>query len=443
MRSLKFLIVICFLVCIVMNTMGCAKETEESTPIISIILYGKHANSQCFDVKLETTIQQIYSSFGNLGIIVIDGVPSLLRDDSSTGIFGCYDTEYINQSKKICMKNNLLWKRDYLGSQVKKIIDELNLCKADNPEVDTLKALCVAVEALNTIENSMETKVKKEIIILDTGLCTSGTMNFINSDYLELFSYEGKLWEEDTMNEKVFDIINQLDSGAEIPNLQGISVTWYGLGQVSEPQHFLSKLGIQNLQYFWGEFLSKAGALPSERPNTDEKYGIFISTSAYGSMESDQYVTPIQWNVTDNNEGSVRPELLEQKINFVRNSDAYLSQEEEETVKCYTSVLQNYPNEKVLLVGTTSSYSGGSIALSEQRAEKVKQTMVKLGIPESCISIIGLGYSPNFCRNDSPHGQFEESIAKENRAVLILTRSSSKAQKILSNNKCNSSDTSL
>lgn len=436
MKSLKFIIFICLVVCIVMNTTGCRSAIEEKTPIVSIILFGKHANSQGFDVQLQTTIQQTYSSFGNLGIIVVDGDPSLLHDDSSMGIFGCYDAEYLENSKKLFKKNDILWKKNYLNPQVKKIINELDVCKADNPEVDTLKALCTAVDSLNSIENSMGTSVKKEIIILDTGLCTSGTMNFLAPEYLELFSYDGKLWEEEIMNDKVFELINQLDNRAEIPNLNGISVTWYGLGQVSEPQPSLSKLGIQNLQYFWGEFLSRAGALHTDKTNADEKYGIFISTSTNGSIESDQYVTPIQWNINDNSEVSIRPELLEQKINFVRNSAEYLSKEDEEALKHYTSVLQNYPNEKVLLVGTTSSYSGGTIdpiELSEQRAEKVKQTMVKLGISESCISIIGLGYNPNFCQNDSPNGQFEESIAKENRSVLILPSDSSKVQEILSN----------
>ncbi len=439
MKLLKYLIFVFVFACIVTNITGCDNDGEvdinEKQPVVSIILSGKHANSKHFDVQLETTVKQVYSSFGNIGIITIDGNPTLIRDDTSTGILGCYNADYIKESKKAYKKNNRFWQREYIGSQTKKVIDELNKCNADDPEVDIVQALCTAVDSLNTIENSMETSVKKQIVVLDTGLCTSGIMNFLDQEYFELLNYEGKLWEDNTMNTKVSERIDYLESQAEIPNLKGISVTWYGLGQVSEPQPNLSKLGIQNLQYIWGEFLSKAGASPSDKENADERYSIFVPTSSYGAVKSDQYVTPILWKHKEG-EPRTKSEFPEQKVNFIRNSDKYLSSEEKKKVEdYYTSVLQGCSDEKVLLVGTTSSWDDGPLDskdLSERRAERVKNTMIQLGVLDDCISTIGVSYNTAFCQDDSPNGRFEESIAKENRSVLILSYDSPKAQKILS-----------
>lgn len=168
MKYFKFFILIIAFIAIVMNITACGRTVEENTgtPVVSIILYGKHANSQCFDVQLETSVQQVYASFGNMGIIVVDGNPSLLRDDDSAEIFGCYNAEYLKKSIEIFNNNNVIWQRDYLMPQTEKMIEKLDECKADDSEVDTLEALCTAVDSLNAIESSMGTKVKKELIIL-------------------------------------------------------------------------------------------------------------------------------------------------------------------------------------------------------------------------------------------------------------------------------------
>lgn len=428
MRKLKLSILIFLFVFIPVNISGCNENREEDIPIVSIILFGKHANSQCFDVQLESNIQRVYSSFGNIGIVVVDGAPSLLRTEESRNILGCYDADYQKESRKLYDDNNIMWQKQYLKKQTREITEALEVCKADDDEVDTLGALCTAAEALNTIEGSMGTSVKKEIIILDTGLCTSGALNFQKPEYLEVLGYDGKLWEDDIMMTKVSGLINHLEKQAEIPNLKGINVTWYGLGQVVEPQQLLSKLGTQNLQYIWGELLSAAGALPPDIANVDEKHGMFVSTSTYGVMESEKYVTPIQLDV---NVSLTTPEIPEQKIKFVKNSDEFLSPEEEDAINIYAVALKNYPDEKVLLIGTTSSWNGGSLELSEKRSKKVKDSMIKFGISENRISIVGLGYNPKYCRHDSPDGQFEESIAKENRSVLIVLYDSPKAQEVL------------
>lgn len=433
MKSLRYGFYMIILCCIVLCNTGCEKtDVSEMTPTALIILAGNHANSCCFDVELSGTISEVYSSFGNIGIVVVDGVPEPLYEKDHTNFVGCYSADYLSESKEQYITNDAFWEKDYFYPQIKKLTGELNVCQADDPEVNTLEALHTAVEMLNTIENSMGTSIKKEIIVLDTGVCTEGAVNFQNSEYLELLSYEEMLCENDAMKDKVDELILDLNRRAEIPNLEGISVTWYGIGEVSEPQEPLSRVRNQNLQYIWGELLTKAGASPSNKINADEKYGIFVTVSTHESMTSGQYVTPI---ILDKDCGDVveKPELPKAEVYFQANKDELLFPEKiDDTLEPYITAFQKNEGCRILLIGKTSSYNGGSVELSQKRTERVKKAMIKNGISEESIITIGVGYNLEFCKNDSPKGEFEEEIAKMNRSVIILQYDSQEAQDILS-----------
>lgn len=424
-----FFVAVFFLLALIMS--GCSSPLEE-TPTVLVILTGNHANSQKFDVQLNSIVQNVYSSFGNVGIVVVDGNPTLLYNEDTGEITGCYSIETLTKSKKSYSLNRTTWEREYLAPQVASFGKAFDESIADDPEVDTLKALKVAEEALNTIEASMGTEVKKQIVVLDTGLCTTGALSFLQPNCLALLMNEKKLWLDETKVEEVSLLVNSLDDAAEIPNLSNITITWYGLGKTGYPQHNLSNLNIQNLQYLWGEILKKSGATPSCVPGTDAEYGIFVSTSASDSISSEQPVTlVIDWAVTT--EENI-PKLTEEMLGFEPNSSSFRSETQvDEVLLPYASNLMNYPDMEILLVGTTSSWNGGSISLSEERAEKVREKLVQAGVPEERIKMIGLGYNLVFCQNDTPDGTFVETIARENRAVFILPYNSEKAQIALAN----------
>lgn len=171
-RFFSLFVAVFFLLALMLS--GCIssdKELSEEIPIALVVLAGKHANSQEFDVQLDAIVQRVYSTFGNVGIVVIDGNPTLLYNEDTKEIAGCYSIQFLTESKANHDKNSgAPWERNYLGLQVASFGEAFDKSIADDPEVDTLKALKVAEEALNTIEASMGTKVKKEILILDTGL---------------------------------------------------------------------------------------------------------------------------------------------------------------------------------------------------------------------------------------------------------------------------------
>lgn len=408
-------------------------DSTEVEPVAMIVLVGNHANAKRPDIQLDEIAQRVYSSFGNMGIVVVDGNPELLYDEETNEFVGSYSADYLRSSREACEKNSTMWEMYFLRDQIDLVNETIKKSFADDSEVDTLKALQVSAEALYAIETSMGTDVRKEITILDTGLCTSGMMSFIQPDWSALLMNEKKLWEDEAMIDKVSYQIDLLDDAAEIPDLSDITVTWFGLGKTDLPQSSLTNLNVQNLQYLWGEILKRAHAIPSCEPGTDDKYGIFVSTSASAIDSGNCTVTPVTRleNLTEENDSKFTEEML----GFEANSSNFRSDVQvDEIILPYVNDLLYHSDRNILLVGTTSSWEGGSIQLSEERAERVCELLVAAGVSGDRISIIGLGYDPDFCQDDAPNGVFEESIAQENRAVYILPTNSEKAQTILRNN---------
>ena len=287
------------------------------------------------------------------------------------------------------------------------------------------------MESIIKDENDGNIVINKEIIVYDTGLCTTGSFNFLETENLELLTNDKKLDRDEIGQSKMNKLIDNLQESAELPELSDIMVTWYGLGEVAHPQPELSKLDVENLRYMWSEILNRANAVPSSVSNAKSDY--FIQITGYEAVESEYLVTPvIWWEGVGNTENEEEVKIIEEEIGFVPNSTDYISIERAyQVLRPYAQNLLKYPEMKILLLGTTASYNGGSVELSTQRAEHVKNTLVELGVSEENIVAIGVGYHQDFCENDSPNGEFVEEIGKNNRSVSIFPLDSEKAQKAL------------
>lgn len=384
-----------------------------------VIIAGVHSNSQKIKVDISDTIEEVYSNFGNVRVIVSDKTPSLERKQDGNELGFCSDS-FINESLKAKNKNEQFWRKNFLNIQVSSLNDEMDKLTTNDPEVDTLRALHEAKVTFNVIANG-ETK-SKDIIIYDTGLCTVGDLSFLDEDLNKL------LFSNNINKSDVESVVNKLDTKGLIPNLTGIRVTWYGLGSVAGAQPELSKATIANLQMIWGEILKKADATPSSHENSEYDYFIHLPTTF--EEYSGEFVTPvINWFYGE------EILLTEEKLGFKPNSAELISEEETTNVLTpYAQNLINYPNLQVLLVGTTAdpNKNGGSITLSEERANAVKTILCKLGVNENNIKVIGWGAkAPLYDETEWQNGSFIEEIAKKNRAVWILPYDSDTAKEIL------------
>lgn len=409
---------------------ACSKqeESEESTSLI--VIAGLHSNSRKINAPLQDKIEQIYEEFGKIGLIVIDGDPTIEQKEGS--IIGSYDNSYISESKKAKKNNKEHWRQNYLQKQIATLNTEIESLQPDDAEVDTLAAFHEAVKAFNTIvSDNGETK---EIIIFDTGLSTSGRLNFLNNEYLSLLTKDTKLSKDDVKN-----MVDSLDSTADIPDLSDIKVSWYGLGAVAEPQPELSNLQVENLKIIWGEILQRANADVSDKPGVDSDYGYFFSIISSGILSYDQPVSlVINWDNIGNSDKPDLSSIIEiptDELFFIPDSAEFRSEEEAQKVLLpYARNLLNYPEMQILLVGTTAdpSRNGGDVSLSGDRANAVKKCLVDLGIPEGQISVLGWGSKePLYNEDEWDNNQFIESIAKTNRRVIILPYDSDLAKELL------------
>jgi hypothetical protein len=214
---------------------GCQKEVD-GIPLVIII--GNHANAnsfindtefakvksyieESFDVKKEPTKGTFYFS-GNLSVIVCDG--------NSTKV----DTEKLSLSTEdghIISFDELTYGDGYnqisyalddvseKANNVWKMLSSNNSLKADSNDVDLLGAISEA----NVTLNQLGSAEKKRIVIIDTGITTAGLFDMTTNNIMEA---EAK------------DVVAKIGQGA-FPELKGVEVIFFGLGNVAEPQQDL------------------------------------------------------------------------------------------------------------------------------------------------------------------------------------------------------------
>lgn len=389
-----------------------SKDNNKKTNLV--IIAGIHSNSEIMNMYSEEKITEIYSDFGDIRVIVADGNPEVAIGENGKAI-GYLNEDYLKESQEMKQNNEFIWETEYLGKQKGSLLKEIEKLEPDDPEVNTLEAIFEAVDILDSISDDND---DQEIIIYDTGLCTSGEFSFTDSEWKDILFDDKEL--EDV---KIQTMIETLKSGKLIPELSNIKVTWYGLGKTAAPQDTLNKHQVENLERIWGEILKSAGAISTSESGEDS---YFFPIQSYGQTNYSQSVTPI----SADNYSTKLP-----KIKFKKESSKFVSPKEAMSVlQSYAKDILSCPDENILIVGTTAdpNRNGGSISLSKKRAKKVKKCLVDLGVPENRLKILGWGAnSPLYDQSEWKGGIFIGNTAKENRAVYIMSEMSEEGQKIL------------
>ncbi len=431
-KYIKYIFINCLFILLILAS-GCSSRVKlpSETPEALVIIIGKHNNSQVFDLSLRDKIREVYSHFGNIAVIVADGNPTVLSEKGE--IIGMYDNSYIEVSKEK-YEYKTIWERDYLDNQTYVLMDALETCEPDNTEIDMLAALQTAQKILNQMENSMEQSVKKQIIVCDTGLSTAGSVNFQDSVCYKLLTSQSDISTDNEHKNELSEFLEQLDDSKEIPDLSDVSVTWYGIGNTASPQEELSALYKNNLQYIWGKILEASGCVKSDEGGTDNIFQIFVPIYGEGKYNYEYTVTPIsipqEEQQSENN--PIPEKITEEEVGFKKESAELVSEEEAmQVLRPYVQYLADKPDMSILLVGTTADVNGGSLSLALDRANKIRDKMLELGVDENQLVTIGAGKDDPWHQNEWKNGQFIESIAAQNRAVYIVPEDSEWAKKIL------------
>jgi outer membrane protein OmpA-like peptidoglycan-associated protein len=132
--------------------------------------------------------------------------------------------------------------------------------------------------------------------------------------------------------------------------------------------------------------------------------------------------------------------FTEEQVHFVGDEAIYVNTvQAEAAIKPTAEFMLANPDFTALIVGTTAGNkpSEFTYTLSQNRADKVRDTLIKFGVPAERILTIGLASTDPWHIPDTDNkGNMNENNAKLNRKVVLLdTNDSETALDILSSAK--------
>lgn len=410
-KTISVIFVLACVFTLVFNLAGCSdngvKAPTEKAAVCYII--ASTANSKGLNFNSPLVQDTVYSTVRNYGFIAVvnaDGNPEIVHAASYD-----LDDKYKSASKeKLDMDAR---------SKATNIVLSMQSIVADDPEIDYLESLRLAVRTLSSLSGYDS----KSIVMIGTGLSTAGVMNFSNN----LISAEPET------------IVNLLNEKSEIPDFTGVTVYSQQLGDVAAPQQELTSAQRIKLERIYGGIVETGG-------------GTFIYNDIIANPvdETKQYPsvtpvnlpsdTPISFEEVVFEEDNIFEEpvfLTEEKIGFVADKAVFLNLDEaNETLQPVAEYLAKHPSVSIVLAGTTAGDkdSDFTLSLSRQRAETVKNALVELGVNADRIIAIGLG-----SEKDPWHvynAGYDGAAASANRKVVLLDASSGRAVSILGLSSC-------
>lgn len=383
------------------------KAPEGKAAVCYVIANTANSKGLNFNSPLvQDTVYSTVSNYGSIAVVNADGHPEIVHAAS-------YDIE---DRYKSASKEKL--EMDARSKATNIILGMQNII-ADDPEVDYLESLRLAVRTLSSLDGYDS----KTIVLMGTGLSTTGVLNFSNN----LLSAEPET------------VIDLLKEKSEIPDFTDITVYSQQLGDVAAPQQELTSAQRIKLEKIYGGIVETGGGrfvyneIIANPVDSSKQYPSVTPVD----LPSD---TPISFEEVVFEEENIfeNPVFLsEEKIGFVANKAIFLNpMEANETLRPVAEHLAKYPTVSLILVGTTAgdSDSDFTIALSKQRAEAVKNTLVELGVSTNRILTLGLG-----SEKDPWHiynAGYDGAAASGNRKVVLLDASSERAAALLKLGGC-------
>ena len=408
MKKMFPMIVVCALtLAMVTGLTGCDSSNNEATAEKAAVCYvlANTANSQGLNLNspmVQDTIYNTIRNYGYISVVNADGVPDVVLASS----FDIDDKYKSASAERLDMDAR---------AKTTNLIAGMQSVIATDPEVDYLAALNLALRTLS----SLEEYDSKTIVVIGTGLSTTGVLNFQNN----LISAEPGT------------IVELLEEKGEIPCFNGIMVHWQQMGDVAAPQAQLSSAQRNKLQQIYGGIVEAGGGtfVCNDIIANPVNEGTAYPAVAPVGLPAD---IPISFNPeTLNSEATenvlAEPVVLtEEQITFIGDKAEYLYPEEAESVLKPIADFLLSNDVTILLCGTTAGdgNSAYTMELSQARAEAVKQSLVDLGVDPSHIIAVGLGSTDPWHVYGIPTS---DKAASCNRKVVLLDASSYTAQEIL------------
>ncbi len=385
---------------------GCSNKVSAQTKekYVAAIVVGNHSCSKGLNFsskQVRDVIKEVALNYGEVTIINCDGKPSL-KDGFSCDI----PDQYKNAAKSKLESDAEI--------KTNNILLRVDSVRAENEEVDTLEALNVAVRSISSAPSDS----CRTIIVCDTGLSTTGLLNFSNN----LIGADPEI------------IAEMLAEKHAIPDFSNTTVIWQQLGDCAYPQKELTPSQKYALTEIWKAIIRKGGGIWIESgmsPNESRMYDSLPTVTPINFPDED----PIRFDATkiDLRETIFEEPIFfsEEQVQFKGDSDEY--SDSDKAVNCIQPIADYMREEqgfRLLLVGTTAGDTDSEYVrnLSYARANAVKKTLVQMGINDDRISVVGMGnQDPWHIYGVGTSGE----LAAQNRKVVLMNADSELALKLL------------
>lgn len=313
---------------------------------------------------------------GSAGLVVADGKPFALGPQRFDKV-----------------KNNDIQQARADKTARYQLVEAVQGAAAKTPETDLVTAVSLASRML-----SAGTADNKVLIIRHSG---------VNTAVASL-----PMQDLDLLNSDPAQLLDQLDAAAMLPQLNGVAVEFYGLGDVAGSQGTLSAQQVQWLKSFWQAFFDRTGA--NVTFHTD-----IVSGDA---LNNGHTVTPLA--------AAGAPTFVKvsaEQVAFQPDSTTFLDEAAARAaLNGLAEQLKGTSAAHYIVAGSTAQVDNasreGAQALSLARAQAVRDVLVEAGVPADRFTCLGLGNEPTSVRSANE---------PENRCTYVVADTTAQAAEFL------------
>ena len=283
-------------------------------------------------------------------------------------------------------KNNEIQQKKANNKLKASFVEIVKEARAQVPETDVLTSINLAARVLNA-----GTADNKQLIILHSGISTAASFPMPDIDIV---------------NEDPVALVDQLKEAAMIPDLEGVSVEWYGAGDTAGSQPTLSAKQTEAIKAFWSEYFNRAKA----------------SLTFHSDVISGPALTEFGHTVTPMAAGIEFVKITNEQIAFLPDSVEFADEAAASTVINELAEQIRTSSSSYVVAGSVAKVDGstteGAIHLSLVRAKVVRDCLVAAGVDSGKLICYGLGFEATDCRS---------SVEEENRCVFLVQANTAQA----------------